>query len=144
MEEMMKKEYTAKQMTKTRWFYTFTEPNAKGEKVVIELCKCADIPGKDSMPKLWVKHGFINRVLETYWNVQTYVTDKDGNGFMYYNPQVKPNKKWAKNGKSRIYVSRRNKQSAGYIDLNKNCETVCKYNIEDEAMQLFLTIYKVA
>ena len=53
-------------------------------------------------------------------------------------------KGWTGGSKRRIYVSRRNRQSAGYIDLNNNCETVCGYAVEDEAMQLFLSLYAVA
>ncbi len=85
----MKKEYTIEKMAGTRWFYTFTEPNAKGEKVVIEFCKCTNPGGNNAIPVLWEKHGYIDRVLETYWSIQTYVTDTEGRSFMRYNPQVK-------------------------------------------------------
>lgn len=86
----MKKEYTITKMAGERWFIKFTEPNAKEETVLIELCKCTDIPDKTSIPKMWVKNGYIDRVLETYWHVNTYVKDTKGYSYMYYNPQVKP------------------------------------------------------
>ena len=85
----MKKEYTIEQMAETRWFYTFTEPNAKGEKLVIELCKCANWGGNNALPVLWKKKDFIDRVLETYWSIQTYVTDTEGCCYGMYNPQEK-------------------------------------------------------
>lgn len=86
----MKKEYTIEQMAETRWFYTFTDTNAKGEKIIIELSKCEDWKeNKKSLPKLWKKYGYINRVLETYWSIQTYVKDTEGNSFERYNPQRK-------------------------------------------------------
>ncbi|EQB4341419.1 hypothetical protein ACYJ2U_001803 [Clostridium botulinum] len=89
----MKKEYTIKQMTESRWFYTFTDTNEKGEKMIIELSKCEDDPSfKNSLPKLWKKHGAIDRVLKTYWGIETYVKDTEGNSFGMYNPQHKLSK----------------------------------------------------
>lgn len=85
----MKKEYIIKQSAETVWWYTFTEPNAKGEKLVIELCKCEDCPSKNSLSKSWKQHGFIDRVLETYWSIHTYVTDTEGMCYGRYNPQTK-------------------------------------------------------
>lgn len=51
-------------------------------------------------------------------------------------------KLWEKGDKRRVYVSRRNKQSAGYIDLI-TMKCVCSYLIEKEAMNLFLESYAV-
>jgi hypothetical protein len=88
----MKKEYIIQQCAETRWFYKFIELNAKGEELIIEVCKCEDNSSKKSLPKLWKEYGYINRVLETYWSIQTYVKDTEGNSFGRYNPQTKPNK----------------------------------------------------
>lgn len=89
----MKKEYTIEQMGETRYFYKFTDANEKGEKLIIELNKCEDWKGcKDSLPKLWKKYGYIDRVLETYWSIHTYVEDTEGNSFGGYNPQHKLDK----------------------------------------------------
>ncbi|NCI35845.1 hypothetical protein EJM73_09225 [Clostridium botulinum] len=77
-------------MAESRWFYIFTDTNEKGEKVIIELSKCEDDPSfKNSLPKLWKKHGHIDRVLKTYWGIETYVKDTEGNSFGMYNPQDK-------------------------------------------------------
>ena len=84
----MKKEYTIEQIAESRWFYKFTEANEKGEKLIIELTRCEDDSSyKKSLPKLWNKNGYINRVLETYWSIQTYVKDTEGNCWGMYNPQ---------------------------------------------------------
>lgn len=84
------KKYIIEQTAETTWFYTFTDVNEKGEKLVIELSKCEDWKeSKNSLPKLWKKHGFINRVLETYWSIQTYVKNTEGNSYGIYNPQHK-------------------------------------------------------
>lgn len=85
----MNKKYTIEQVADTRWFYTFTDTNNKGEKLIIELSKCIDSDYKNSLPKLWNKSGYIDRVLETYWSIQTYVKDTEGNSFGRYNPQHK-------------------------------------------------------
>ncbi|HCL4455256.1 TPA: hypothetical protein N2D10_003283 [Clostridium botulinum] len=88
----MKKEYIIEQMAESRWFYTFTDINEKGEKVIIELSKCEDGSFKNSLPKLWKKNGYIDRVLETYWSIETFVKDTEGNSFGIYNPQHKLSK----------------------------------------------------
>ena len=66
-----------------------TEPNEKGETLLIELSECTNPGGKNALPVLWKKHGFIDRVLETYICIHTYVTDTEGNCFGRYNPQTK-------------------------------------------------------
>lgn len=86
----MKKNYIIEQIAESRWFYKFTEANEKGEKLIIELARCEDDSSyKKSLPKLWKKNGCIDRVLETYWSIQTYVTDTEGNCCGKYNPQEK-------------------------------------------------------
>lgn len=86
---MINKEYTIRQNSETNWFYEFTEPNAKGETLIIELSKCDNPGGSHALPILWKKHGFIDRVLETYWCISTYVRDTEGNCWGMYNPQHK-------------------------------------------------------
>jgi len=85
----MRKNYTVEQMAETRWFYTFAEPNTKGETLVIELSKCTNWGGSNALPVLWKKHGHIDRVLETHWSISTYVRDTEGNCYGMYNPQEK-------------------------------------------------------
>lgn len=85
----MKDKYTIEQTSESTWFYTFQDTNEKGEKLIIELTKCKDSSYSDSLPKLWKKSGYINRVLETHWSIATYVKDTEGNSFGIYNPQHK-------------------------------------------------------
>lgn len=85
----MKKEYTIEQMAETRWFYNFTEPNAKGETLTIELNRCDDPDCKNSIPKLWKEYGYTDKVLESYWSIRTYVRDTEGDCYGRYNPQIK-------------------------------------------------------
>lgn len=85
----MKNKYTVEQSAETVWWYKFTEPNAKGETLIIELSKCTNGGGNNALPALWKKHGYIDRVLETYWSISTYVKDTEGSSFGRYNPQHK-------------------------------------------------------
>jgi hypothetical protein len=86
----MKKEFTISQSAETVWWYTFTEANNKGETIIIELSKCTNSGGKNALPLLWKQHGYIDRVLESYWCLQTYVRDTEGNCYGRYNAQNKP------------------------------------------------------
>ena len=70
------------------WIHV-TEPNEKGEKLLIELSECENPGGKNALPVLWKKHGFIDRVLDAYICIHTYVTDTEGNCYGRYNPQTK-------------------------------------------------------
>lgn len=70
------------------WIHV-TEPNKKGEKLLIELSECKNPGGKNALPVLWHKYGFTDRVLDTYISIHTYVTDSEGNCFGRYNPQTK-------------------------------------------------------
>lgn len=82
--------YTIEQMAPARWYYTFEEKNRKGETLVIELMKITvDTSDKKSIPVLWKKHGYIDRVLPHYWSISTYVHDTENNCYGIYNPQSK-------------------------------------------------------
>ncbi len=65
------------------------EPNAKGETLLIELSECENPGGKNALPVLWEKNGYIDRVLDTYICIHTYVTDTECNCYGRYNPQSK-------------------------------------------------------
>ena len=64
--------------------------NSKGETLIVELTKCENPGGKTSLPYLWKKHGFTDKIMETWWGVSTYVTDEKGNCWGKYNPRQKP------------------------------------------------------
>lgn len=72
----------------TTWIKV-TEKNAKNETLTIQLSECTNPGGKNSLPYLWYKSGFMNRVLDTYLSVDTYCRDSEGNCYGRYNPQTK-------------------------------------------------------
>ena len=64
--------------------------NKKGERILIELTRIEhDRNDKHSLMNLWLKHGFLKEFKETTINLQTYVYDKDGQCWGWYNPTVK-------------------------------------------------------
>ncbi len=81
--------YTVEKGSGSITWITITEPNAKNETLVIELSECTNSGGKDSLPYLWKKHGYTDRVLDTYLSIHTYCTDSEGNCYGRYNPQSK-------------------------------------------------------
>lgn len=85
------RKYTVERMSETRELITFAELNAKGEKIQIELVKGTYAGHNYSLPYLWKKHGYIDRILETYWSITTYATEDGGKGTCWgrYNPQTK-------------------------------------------------------
>jgi hypothetical protein len=121
----MKKEYAIKQVAETRWFYEFTEPNAKGETIVLELMKCTNSGSSQALPILWHKHGAIDRVLETYWCVETYATDTEGMCYGRYNPQSK--------------LSEDGKRAVINFDWMFEATEENKQKLIDEAFRLFST-----
>lgn len=78
------KKFEVEKMTETRAFYTCTEKNKKGEKLVIEVYRATNDNGT-----IWKKSGFIDRDLLSYWSIQTYAYDTENNCFGLYNPQIK-------------------------------------------------------
>ena len=86
---MIKNKYKIEQVAESRWFYKFIEKNSKCEALTIELTKCIDNDMKNSLPKLWYKKGYTDKYLDTYWCINTYVKDSEGNSYGRYNPTIK-------------------------------------------------------
>ena len=63
--------------------------NAKQETMTIELIHCENPGGKKSLPYLWWKAGYTDKIMETYLSVQTYVHDSENGCYGGYNPQSK-------------------------------------------------------
>lgn len=82
--------FIKKDMAETRTIYDFEETNKKGERLSIEITEMYnDNEYKDSLPNLWKKHGYTNKLYNSYLCVTCFVTDKDGNCWERYNPTIK-------------------------------------------------------
>lgn len=82
-------EYTIEKRTDNVTWYRLKDKNAKKESLLIEISECENQGGKNALPVLWYKNGYVDRVLGTYLCIDTYCTDSEGNCWGMYNPQVK-------------------------------------------------------
>lgn len=63
--------------------------NAKKETMIIEIIPCKNTGGSNSLPNLWHKNGYTDKVMETYICCSTYVTDSEGSCRGAYDPTSK-------------------------------------------------------
>ena len=75
--------------SESRHTFTINERNDRDEKIVIELTRCENPGGKNSLPYLWFNLGCKSEVLQTWWDVDVSATDADGVCRHAYNPQRK-------------------------------------------------------
>lgn len=66
----------------------FEGENKNGECIEVELSKIR--AESSSIMDKWIKNGSIPKALPTWWSIDLYVTDKDGNCYCLYNPQELP------------------------------------------------------
>ena len=66
----------------------FEGENKNGERIDVELSRIR--AESSSIMDNWVKNGYIPKALPTWWSIDVYVTDKDGNCYGRYNPQELP------------------------------------------------------
>lgn len=66
-----------------------TTPNAKQKTMQIWIDVCENPGGTNSLPYLWWKNGWTDRILEKYLYVDVSVEDSEGNCRHGYNPQHK-------------------------------------------------------
>lgn len=59
--------------------------NAKQETMTIEIVHCKNPGGNNSLPYLWYKAGWIDKVLESYIGCHTYVHDSENGCYGGYN-----------------------------------------------------------
>lgn len=68
-----------KEMAENHRWFVYVEPNEDDLEFLIELTFCfPDNKSQNSLPNLWYKHGFIDRVLENYFGIDTYLTNEKG------------------------------------------------------------------
>lgn len=68
--------------------YTFDTPTKRGGKLVVDISLCETPEGSQAIPRLWVKHGYMDRVVPHYWNIDTYAYDEEGNSYRSFDPQL--------------------------------------------------------
>lgn len=65
-------------------FWDYPTLNKKGERLVLEVCCCYNENSPHSLPVLWYKNGWTDRLILNYLNVRPYIYDKDGNCYGRY------------------------------------------------------------
>ena len=83
MRNLVIEEMGAEKGNRTR--YSFSDKNNKGEKIVVELSHCIS---SASLGKIWKEKKYIPRDLETWINIDVYVTNSDDICVGKYNPQI--------------------------------------------------------
>lgn len=68
-------------------FFIDIEPLRGDKSFLIEVTFC-EASGPNSLPELWYKNGYMDKIFKRYMCIQTYCTDKDGNCTGSYNPQI--------------------------------------------------------
>lgn len=58
-------------------YWDYPKKNKEGERMVVEVNLCYNDNGKHSLPVLWYKHGYTDRLILNYWSVRTYIYDKE-------------------------------------------------------------------
>lgn len=71
-----------------RRFLLYIEPVRDDKKFIIEVYFC-EIHGKNTIPELWFKNGYTNKVLNKYMCISTCCRNKDGILSAKFNPQIK-------------------------------------------------------
>ena len=90
--------YTKETKADGDWI-VFNETNAKGEEITLNIKKCVpDLKYKKSLMNVWVKAGFLEKPLETYWSTDTSVNKPDGTCYRAYDPQLIDYKKYDSKG----------------------------------------------
>ena len=94
------RKYTVEKMSETRELITFEGVNSKNEKIQMELTRCESEGKAGSLPYLWKKKRYMDRILKNWWCLSTFATEDAGNGTCWgrYNPQ----EKISEDGKRRV------------------------------------------
>lgn len=81
-------EYTKEIKADGEW-RTYADTNAKGESLIVNIKKIeCNLKDKRSLMNIWKKAGYISEVLPTYWSIDTYINDTNGNCRRAYDPTI--------------------------------------------------------
>lgn len=65
-------------------YWDYPAQNKHGERLVIEVNCCYNDETPHSLPVLWYKNGWTDKLILNFWSVNSYVYDKEGNCFGKY------------------------------------------------------------
>lgn len=80
--------FTLKQHTNTSYEVIFTEENALNERLILYINEVYPPNNEKSLPNLWKKLGYTDKLLESYYMLDVCVIDENGYEYHKYNPQI--------------------------------------------------------
>ena len=82
--------FKAEKMGETRTRYSTEKKTDLGGGLIVDVTKVTpDNSYKGSLPNMWLKSGYIDRLLPDYWWIDTYAYDDKGGCWGLFNPQIK-------------------------------------------------------
>jgi len=79
---------TLKQRTSTSYEVRFIEKNNLNEVLILQINEVYPPKCKNSLPNLWKKYGFTDKILDSYYILDVCVIDENGYEYHKYNPQI--------------------------------------------------------
>ncbi len=80
--------FTLKQRTSTSYEVRFKEKNYLNEVLILQINEVYPPKCENSLPNLWKKHGFTDKILDSYYILDVCVIDENSYEYHKYNPQI--------------------------------------------------------
>ena len=80
--------FILKQRTSTSYEVRFKEKNNLNEYLILQINEVYPPKCENSLPNLWKKHGFTDKILDNYLILDVCVIDENGYEYHKYNPQI--------------------------------------------------------
>ena len=77
-----------KQRTSTSYEVRFKEKNHLNETLIIQINEVYPPKCKNSLPVLWKKYGYTDKILDNYYILDVCAFDENGYEYHKYNPQI--------------------------------------------------------
>ena len=111
--DLLFKDFKIRKSGTSTTFYEINKKNKKGETITIEVCEVfPDNTSGSSLPNLWLKHGYTNKLYDSFIYISTYIEDSKGNCWDKYNITEKlseDKKRKVINFKNLLEVNEKNK-----------------------------------
>lgn len=80
-----------KQRTSTSYEVRFKEKNNLNETLILQINEVYPPKSENSLPNLWKKLGFTDKILDSYYILDVCAFDENGYEYHKYNPQIAKN-----------------------------------------------------
>ena len=80
--------FILKQRTSTSYEVRFIEKNNFNESLILQINEVYPPKCENSLPNLWKKYGFTDKILDNYLILDVCVIDENGYEYHKYNPQI--------------------------------------------------------